>query len=634
MTTANSPVNQTICKVREISYCLPIAICDRCQSSAESFATANRTAIDLNLEYPVLLHITVSVHHCSTCEHYFRAQPPFLRPRAIYTNRVVDRAVKSVYEDGMAMRRVTTRMARDFWVQPSEGIIRRWCEAYSAEFDFETDYQPWVVSEFSGILCVDEVYQGHLALLLAVDPAAPDGDRLVGYQLIHGDVTADDVEHFLARLRQAGIEPDEVVTDGSALYPRVLTKLWPEAAHQLCLFHETRRITKAVSKAINAIRKRLPHPPPLPGIKGGGGPLRDQPPSDDPTDAATQRWYWRQGQRQARIAHVHELAHQGLSQRAIARQTGHHRDTISRWLQQPVPSLPEDAPAELAELASLPAKRQRRERKRRLRQRIHTLAQQGLSYSAIAREVGIHRVTVSNWLQEEVPQAEVDHLAERKDDMIQALPPDPWSDWNEVRQVREALQKHRFLLLRRPEHLNPEEQELMTSLLNSPLGSELQVVRAFLEDWYSLWVDEDSQCRSLTDAQARYEAWRDNPAYRAVSQLRHVQGKMTETKFERLSQFLRHPEWEATNNSAERAGRAFRHLQAPHFNLRKKESIENAINVTVCSRMNAALQSLSQPFHTCQRGRKQRQEHDIAAMLFSPAISQRTASPACTMTSV
>ena len=43
---------------------------------------------------------------------------------------------------------------------------------------------PWVVANFSGILCVEEVYQGELALLLAVDPLAPDGDRLVGYTLL------------------------------------------------------------------------------------------------------------------------------------------------------------------------------------------------------------------------------------------------------------------------------------------------------------------------------------------------------------------------------------------------------------------------------------------------------------------
>jgi hypothetical protein len=60
-------------------------------------------------------------------------------------------------------------------------MIRRRCRDYVDGLDFEVDCQAWVVEEFSGILCVDEVYQDKLALLLAVDPAAPDGDRLVDW---------------------------------------------------------------------------------------------------------------------------------------------------------------------------------------------------------------------------------------------------------------------------------------------------------------------------------------------------------------------------------------------------------------------------------------------------------------------
>ena len=78
----------------------------------------HRTAIDIELDHPVLLLVTVSVHHCDPCKHYFRAQPPFLRPDAIYSNRVVEKAVQAVCLDGMAMRRVPARLARDFWVQP------------------------------------------------------------------------------------------------------------------------------------------------------------------------------------------------------------------------------------------------------------------------------------------------------------------------------------------------------------------------------------------------------------------------------------------------------------------------------------------------------------------------------------
>jgi len=605
MIETNLSVNQTICQIQEVHYCMPVAACDICQRSAECFTTVKRLAIDLHLEHPVLLHITVSVHYCAACHHYFRLQLPFLRRDAIYTNRVVDKAVQSVYEDGMAMRRAAIRMARDFWVQPSESIIRHWCQEYSAGFDFETDYQPWVVAEFSGILCVDEVYQDRLALFLAVDPAAPDGDRLVGYQLVHGNVDARDVAGFLMRLKEAGIEPEQVVTDGSKLYPTVLAQVWPQAAHQLCLFHATRHVTRAVMKAINAIRKSIPHAPPAPGLREKG-PLNSQPPSEDPTDPAAQRWYWRQARRRMRIAHVHELAEQGLSQRGIARQTGHHRDTIRRWLQEPIPALPQGAPEELSELASWPAPLQRKERKRKLKRRVHDLSQQGLSYSAIARQVGLHRITVKEWLLQEPPSEQAEAAIQPVSETIPVPPPDSWSSWDEVRQVREALREHRFLFLRRPENLDPEEQEEVNSLIASPLGPQLQVVRSFLEDWYSLWIDETGQRRSPPDAQTRYEAWYSSSAYRAIPQLRRLLDRMTEAKFERLSQFLRHPHWETTNNGAERAGRAFRHIQAPHFNLRKKEHIENAINVAAHLRKDRASRPPARPFHTCQRGRRNR----------------------------
>src|SRR4029079_10279685 len=127
--------------------------------------------------------------------------------------------------------------------------------------DFGRDYQAWVVEEFSGILCVDEVYQDRLALPLAVDPRAEDGDRLVGYQLVHGAVDQGDVTCFLEQLREVGIQPEQVITDGSALYPSVIAAVWPTAAHQLCLFHETRPVTKAVLQVAADVRASLPEPP-------------------------------------------------------------------------------------------------------------------------------------------------------------------------------------------------------------------------------------------------------------------------------------------------------------------------------------------------------------------------------------
>jgi hypothetical protein len=305
-----------------------------------------RTAIDVDLDEPVLLGVVVSVHHCRDCQRYFRAQPPFLRPDAIYTHRVIAKAVEAVYHDGLAFRRVAERLARDFWVRPSEAMIRRWCRTYAAGWDFDRDYLPWIVETFSGVLCIDEVYQGQLALLLAVDPAGADGDRLVGYQLVQGSVDQATMNSFLCRLRAAGISPAQVVTDGAALYPSLLAEVWPTAAQQLCLFHESRRVTTAVNEVLKAVRRRLPTPPPATRATLGGRPRLITPPADA-TDHPIVRWRWREASRAAALARVHELRRRGLSLREITRQTGLNRRTVTKWLRSELPSDLEATPATL-----------------------------------------------------------------------------------------------------------------------------------------------------------------------------------------------------------------------------------------------------------------------------------------------
>jgi transposase len=331
--SATATIHQRHCTVREVQWDQPSLSCDRCQQPARRAGTTTRTAIDIDLDGPVLLLVTVSVHRCAACRHAFRAQPPFLRPDAIYTNRVVTKAVRLVFQDGMAIRRVATRLARDSWVQPSEGMIRQWCKAYSAERDFATDCLPWAATGFSGILCVDEVYQGRIAVLLAVDPAAPEGDRLVGYQLFRGSVDQEEVATFLSRLQAAGIAPDEIITDGSPRYPGALAQVWPTAAHQLCLFHEMRWVTSAVGRIIKDVRAALPIRPVRRASDLRGRP-RACPPADVEQDPVARGWRERQALRGAKLAQVHQLHRQGRSRRQIARLLGISPPTVCKWLRQ------------------------------------------------------------------------------------------------------------------------------------------------------------------------------------------------------------------------------------------------------------------------------------------------------------
>jgi hypothetical protein len=264
--------------------------------------------------------------------------------------------------------------------------------------------------------------------------------------------------------------------------------------------------------------------------------------------------------------------------------------------------------------------------------RLQDLARAGLSHSAIARITGLHRVTVSRWLTGEPtsgPTGSADQdrrdagvaargeqatpaehqpagAAVAADEELAAPPPAPWTSWAQVWQVREALKEHRGLLLRRPDHLTAEQQDTINRLVAGPLGDLVGVARRFLLEWYALWRTEDGHRRPLLEAQERYESWRTNPAYQAQPPLRKVQDLMTLTRFARLSRFLRHTHWEATNNGAERAGRAFRHRQAPHFQLRTEVAIEGVLRVVTCHAKERAISPPAPLPRLCPRGRAPR----------------------------
>jgi transposase-like protein/lambda repressor-like predicted transcriptional regulator len=490
----------------------------------------------------VFLVVTVSVHHCRSCNRHFRIQPPFLKKGAVYTERVREKATRSVYEDGMAVRRVSERLARDFWVRPSEAMIRRWCHEYAQSLDFSGDYQSWVVEEFSGVLCVDEVYQGKLALLLAVDPAARGGDRLVGYQLVHGEVDRKEVEGFLVRLRQAGVEPEQIVTDGSPLYSKTLKEIWPTAAHQLCLFHESRLVTGEIYKAMRALRKKeIPQPPPIRPKRTLKG-LPGKNPSPEKL-----AFY------QQAIARVFALKEQGNSMREIHRQTGHSRNTIKKWLSGRAPRVITET--------QLPA---------------------GMTPEEVLAEGSPHAYAPS-----EIPE-----------------PPSPWSDWEQVRKVRKLLWECRYVMLRRPDHLTGEHREDLRYLLESPIGEQVSLLREFVEEWYALFHDEQRNRRSLQQAKERYERLQNDARYRVLKPLARLQGRLDDEHFEKISSFIRSAEWEATNNAAERSARAFRHLQAPHYDFRRSRSIDDAIKARAWLSGKQSSATQSPPPGRCARGRK------------------------------
>src|SRR5262249_6021413 len=108
------------------------------------------------------------------------------------------------------------------------------------------------LQRFSGTLGVDEIHWGDYTRLLATDPL---GDFPVALAL----VSQNDQEHrrrFLNNLKTWGLVPPVVVTAGSNLYPALLAALWPDAEHQLCVFHVIKDINGVVLDAVKRLRRQ------------------------------------------------------------------------------------------------------------------------------------------------------------------------------------------------------------------------------------------------------------------------------------------------------------------------------------------------------------------------------------------
>ena len=110
-----------------------------------------------------------------------------------------------------------------------------------------------VLEHFSGTLCVDELHLGRFTLLLATDPLS---DLPVAFALVDAN-DQDHMRRFLKNLKNWGLIPKVVVTDGSNLYPAVLAELWPEAEHQLCVFHVIKDINKLILDAVRRMRTAM-----------------------------------------------------------------------------------------------------------------------------------------------------------------------------------------------------------------------------------------------------------------------------------------------------------------------------------------------------------------------------------------
>lgn len=188
---------------------------------------------------------------CDCCKT-FRNTPEGVLPKAHYDNKVRDLVLERILKDGMNVEQTLESLRREFFLDLSTGYAYDVLHDHAAQLDM-SEHRRTVLKHFSGTLCVDELHLGRFTLLLATDPLS---DLPVAFALV-GKNDQDHMRRFLQNLKNWGLNPTVVVTDGSNLYPAVLGKLWSDADHQLCIFHIIKDINKLVLDAVRRLRSAM-----------------------------------------------------------------------------------------------------------------------------------------------------------------------------------------------------------------------------------------------------------------------------------------------------------------------------------------------------------------------------------------
>src|SRR3954467_14862879 len=122
----------------------------------------------------------------------------------------------------------------------------------------KADYLDWALSDFSGFIAADELYDGPFCVLSIVDNRT---FKRLSYQILDHDPTRGHIEALFRRFRAAltarGLSLQGITTDGSSLYPEPIATVFGDVPHQLCRFHVLKELTKAVLGAVAKLRKGL-----------------------------------------------------------------------------------------------------------------------------------------------------------------------------------------------------------------------------------------------------------------------------------------------------------------------------------------------------------------------------------------
>jgi transposase-like protein len=229
------------------------APCPKCRTRGRRNRIRYRNVRSLSFKEILWLEIEYGEYtaKCDCCVS-FHSCPEGVDPKAKYDHKVRQAVIDRILQDKLNLSAVQASMQREFLLELSTGYVYAALDYAISHFN-GNEFREQVLAEFSGTLCVDEIHLGRRVVLIASDPIS---DNPIACALVSRN-DADHMERFLRNLKNHGFSPKTVITDRSPLYPTTIQTVWPEAQHQLCVFHVIADVNKLVLDAVRETRRGL-----------------------------------------------------------------------------------------------------------------------------------------------------------------------------------------------------------------------------------------------------------------------------------------------------------------------------------------------------------------------------------------
>lgn len=236
------------------SICPKLCRCPHCGRKGRRVNVITRQIAHIGPLYRrcwIVAEIGVYKARCG-CSKYFQAPLPGVPPHGRYSYEVRDVVANALIRDRMPYRAVQRRMQEEHALPLSLGYIHACFLWAHQQLHLET-YWRFVLENFSGVLCLDEVHDSGRTILFATDPL---NDFTVSFRLVEQNDQVH-MDAFLQALKDRGLDVQVAITDGSPLYKDSLQRYWVDVEHQLCIFHVIKEVNTLILDGVRAVKNRI-----------------------------------------------------------------------------------------------------------------------------------------------------------------------------------------------------------------------------------------------------------------------------------------------------------------------------------------------------------------------------------------